>query len=178
MRWILCISLIIAESVKVDSEGDHYDENGIISERYIGNIVSVFIPDWATLHLHTLAIILSDSHLHDILVAFVFAKCHEGLLRVQAQLSRQGVLPVLLVCLALLLLSTAFLVFAWLSGVFLFWLFLVLCRLLRSVIALLVLSDQIWDHLLDGSSGLSRSELRFEGRSNLILRLGFCCILL
>ena len=131
-------------SVKVHRKGDDYDENGIVFERDICNIVSVFIPHGTTLHLHALPIILSYCHLHYVLVPLVFAQADQGLLGVGAELPRKRILPVLFVGLSLL--SRAFLLaIAGFGGVLLFGFFLLLRCLLGSCIALLVRPDQVWD---------------------------------
>ena len=127
-------------SVKVHRKDDNYDENGIVFERDICNIVSVFIPHGSTLHLHALPIILSNCHLHYVLVSLVFAKADQGLLGVGAELPCKRILPVLFVGLSPL--SRAFLLaIARFSGVLLLRFFLLLRCLLGSCIALLVRPD-------------------------------------
>ena len=165
-------------SVEVDCEGDNYDENGIVSERYVCHIVSVFIPDRATLHLHPLPIILPHGHLHNILVALVFFQGQKGIFGVDTQLTGQCVLPILFVCLSLLLSPAVLLTLTRFRRVILIRLLLILRRLLHSSIALLVRPDQFRDELFNGGPGLGWSELGLEGRTNLILRLGFGSVLL
>ena len=159
-------------SVKVHRKGDDYNENGIVFERDICNIVSVFIPHGTTLHLHALPIILSNCHLHYVLVPLVFAEADQGLLGVGAELPCKRILPVLFVGLSLL--SRAFLLaIARFGGVLLLGFFLLLRRLLGSCVALLVRSDQVWDQLLDGSSSFSWPEFLLKRWADLILCLGF-----
>ena len=97
------ISVLVCASVEVDCKGDNYDENGIVPERYVCHIVSVFVPDRATLHLHPLPIVLAHRHLHNILVSLVLFQGEKGVFGVDTQLASQRILPILLVCLSLLL---------------------------------------------------------------------------
>ena len=161
-----------ALSVKVHCKGDNNDENGIVFERDICNIVSVFIPNRAALHLHALPIILSNCHLHYVLVSLVFTQVDQGLLGVDAELPCKRILPVLFVGLSLL--SRAFLsILTGFGGVLLLRFFLLQRCLLGCSIALLVLPDQVWDQLLDGCSGLGRPELLLKRWADLKICLGF-----
>ena len=130
------------------------------------------------MHLHTLPIVLPDRHLHNILVAFVFAKCQKCIFGIDAQLSGQSVLPILFISLTLLLSAAFLLTLTGFGRVVLLRLLLLLRSLLHSRIALLVRPDQLRDELFNCGFGLSWTELGLERWPDLVLRLGLGSILL
>ena len=80
----LCISQ--SYSIEVDCESDYNDENGVIPVGNIGDIVGVLIPAAPALNFHSLPIVFSNSSLHDILVAGVFASIDKRFFSLQTNL--------------------------------------------------------------------------------------------
>ena len=73
-------------SVQVDSENAYSYEYFLFDDCHSCQIVSVFVPELAGAHTYTLALILTDDHLDEILVTWILVKSVHAFLRILCQL--------------------------------------------------------------------------------------------
>ena len=132
-QWLLKLVL----SVHVDCKAYDDDEDGVVAEGSVRHVVGVFVPDAPALHLHSLAIVLANRCLHDVLVPLVLLQTNQCFLCLQADLLCKSILPILPL---LSPLAPFFSVVVFVVRL----IFIVLILSLNSSISLLVLADEVW----------------------------------
>ena len=61
-------------SIEVHCEGDHETEDVLVHVRYIRAIIGIFVPETSATHADTLATIVANDDLHQILISLVFSE--------------------------------------------------------------------------------------------------------